>query len=67
MNKSCFENIDIILRGGKNMVTVKNKLVQLFRDHYINIVDRSYGIKPEKVELYIGSINKKGHLSFILD
>ena len=67
MNKSCFENSDIILRGGKNMVTVKNKLVQLFRNHYINIVDRSCGIKPEKVEPYIGSINKKGHVSFILD
>ena len=42
------------------------KLVQLFNDHYINIVERPCGFKPEK-EFDIGSSNKNKVLSSILD
>ena len=48
-------------------MTDKKKLVQLFNDHYINIVERSCGFKPEKVEFNIGSRNKNWVLSSILD
>ena len=49
------------------MITDEKKLVQLFNDHYINIVEWSYGFKPEKVEFDIGSGNKNGVSSSILD
>ena len=49
------------------MITDEKKLVQLFIDHYINIVERSCGFKPEKVEFDFESCNKNGVLSSILD
>ena len=49
------------------MITDEKKLVQHFNDHYINIVERSCGFKPEKVEFDIGSSNKIEVLSSILD
>ena len=41
--------------------------MQLCNDHYINIAERSYGFKPEKLEFDFGSCNKNGVLSSILD
>ena len=49
------------------MITDEKKLVQLFNDHFINIVERSCGFKPEKVEFDMGSSNKNEGLSSILD
>ena len=56
-----------MLRDDKKMIIDEKKLVQHFKDHYINIVKHSCGIKPEKVDFDIGSINQKGVLRFILD
>ena len=56
-----------MLRDDEKMITDEKKLVQLFNDHYINIVERSYGFKPEKVEFNFGSCSKNGALSSILD
>ena len=66
-NKGCLEKSDIMLRGDEKMITDEKKLLQLLNDHYINIVERSCGFKPEKVEFDFGSCNKNGVLSFILD
>ena len=66
-NKGCLEKSDIMLRGDEKMINNKKKLVQLFNEHYINIVERSCGFKPEKVEFDFGSCNKNGVLSSILD
>ena len=55
-----------MLRHDKKIITVEKKLVQLFNDHYINIAERSCGIKPEKLEFDTGSSNKTGVLSTIL-
>ena len=66
-NKGCLENRDIMLRDDEKMITDEKKLVQLFNDHYINIVERSCGFKPEKVEFDIGSSNKNEVLCSILD
>ena len=52
-NKGCLENSDIILRDSKKIITVEKKLVQLFHDHYINIIERSSVMKPEKLELIL--------------
>ena len=49
------------------MISDEKRLVPLFNDHYINIIERSYGLKPEKVEFDFGSCNKNGVLSSILD
>ena len=57
-NKGCLEKSDIMLRDDEKMITDEKKLVQLFNDHYINIVERSCGFKPEKVEFDFGSCNK---------
>ena len=66
-NKGCLEKSDIMLRDDEKMITDEKKLVQLFNDHYINIVERSCGFKPEKVEFDFGSCNKNRVLSSILD
>ena len=66
-DKGYLENSDIMLRDNEKMIADEKKLVQLFKDHYINIVEWSSGVKPEKVEFDIGSGNKNGFLSSILD
>ena len=53
-NKGCLENSYIMLRDDEKMITDEKKLVQLFNNHYTNIVERSCGFKPEKVEFDIG-------------
>ena len=42
------------------MITDEKKLVQLFNDHQINIVERSSGYKPEKVEFDLDHVIKVG-------
>ena len=49
-----------MLRDDKKMITDEKKLVQLFDNHYVNIVERSCGFKSEKVKSDIGSSNKNG-------
>ena len=58
-NKGCLENSDIMLRDDEKMITDEKKLVQLFNDHYVNIVERSCGFKPEKVEFDVELSKKK--------
>ena len=60
INKGCLENSDVMLRDDEKMITDEKKLVQLFKDHYINIAKRSCGFKPEKVDFDTGSDNESG-------
>ena len=48
-NKGCLDNCDIILRDDKKMISDDKRLAKLFNEHYINIVERSSGLKPEKL------------------
>ena len=48
-NKCCLENSEIMLRDDEKTITDQKKLVQSFNDHYITILERSCGFKPEKV------------------
>ena len=48
-NKGCLDNCDIMLRGDNKMITDDKRLAKLFNEHYINIVERSSGLKPEKI------------------
>ena len=66
-HKGCSKNSDIMSRDDEETITDQKKIVQLFNDHYINIVERSCGFKPEKVEFDFGSCNKDGVSSSILD
>ena len=47
-NKGCLENSDIMLIDDDEMVTDDKTLAKTFNEHYINIVERSSGLKPEK-------------------
>ena len=58
-NNGCLENRDIMLRDDKKIIA-DEKLVQLFNDHYINIVIRSCGFKSEKIQFDVGSGDKNG-------
>ena len=49
-NKVCRENSDIMLRDDEKMITDEKKLAQLFKNHCINIVERSCGFKTENAE-----------------
>ena len=48
-NKGCLDNCDIMLRGGNKMITGDKRLAKPFNEHYINIVERSSGLKPEEI------------------
>ena len=43
------ENAEIMLTEKDKIVTEEKELVRMFNDHYINIVERSCGIKPTNV------------------
>ena len=47
-NKGCLDNSDIMLRGDNEMKADDKRLAKLFNEHYINIVERSSGLKSEK-------------------
>lgn len=54
-NKGSRGNSDINLAGDEKIITDEKQFAQLFNDHYTNIVERSGGIKPEKVKFDIES------------
>ena len=49
-NKGCIENSDIMLINDDEMVTDDKTLAKTFNEHYINTVESSSGLKPEKIE-----------------
>ena len=49
-NKGCLENSDIMLINDDEMIADDKTLAKTFNEHYINIVERSSGLKPEKMK-----------------
>ena len=49
-NKGCLENTDIMLIHDDEIITDDKTLAKTFNEHYINTVERSSGLKSEKVE-----------------
>ena len=49
-NKGCLENGDIMLTDADEMVTDDKTLAKTFKEQYINTVERSSSLKPEKME-----------------
>ena len=48
-NKGCLDNCDIMLRGNNNTIADDKRLNKHFNEYYINIVERSSNLKPEKI------------------
>ena len=49
-SKGYLENSDIMLINDDEMVTDDKTVAKTFNEHYINTVERSSGLKPEKME-----------------
>ena len=48
-NKGSLDNSGIMLIGDTKMITDDKRLTKRFNEHYyINVVERSSGLKPEK-------------------
>ena len=48
-NKGFLENKDITLIEGNKIITSERELAKTFNEHYINIVEKSSGIKPKDI------------------
>ena len=48
-----------MLRGDNKMITDDKRLAKLFNEHYINIVERSSGLKPEKIVCHNKDFDKR--------
>ena len=58
-NKGCLDNSNIMLRGDNKMITDGKRLAKLFDEHYINIVECSSGLKPEKIVCHNEDFDKR--------
>ena len=48
-----------MLRGDNEMITDDKHLAKLSNEHYINIVERSSGLKPEKIVCHSKDFDKR--------
>ena len=51
LKKRFLENNDITLTEEYKVITIKRELAKTFDQHYINIVERSSGIKPKDLQV----------------
>ena len=51
LQKRFLENNDITLTEEYKVITIKRELAKTFDKHYINIVERSSGIKPKDLQV----------------
>ena len=58
-NKGCLVNSDIILRGDNEITADDKRLTKLFNEHYINIVERSSGLKSGKIVCHNEDFDKR--------
>ena len=58
-NKVCLDNCDIMLRGDNKMITDDKRLAKPFNEHYINIVERSSGLKLETIVCHNEDFDKR--------
>ena len=56
-NKGMIANNNITLIEGKNVITDEYKISQTFNKHYIIIIEKSCGKKPNKIGTTLGSLN----------
>ena len=65
-NKGMIANKDITLIDRKNVITDEYELSQIFNKHYINIVEKSCGNKPNKIGTTIASLNDSDVINRII-
>ena len=58
-NRVCLDNSDFVVSGDNEMITDDKRLAKLFNEHYINIVERSSGLKPEKIVCHNENLDKR--------
>ena len=56
-NKGMIASNNITLIEGKNVIKDEYKISQTFNKHYINIVEKSCGKKPNEIATTLGSLN----------
>ena len=65
-NKGMIANNGITLIDGKNVITDEYHISQAFNKHYINIVEKSYGNKPNKIGNTLGFLNDSDAIDRII-
>ena len=58
-NKNGLTNNDILIIQNDTTISYETQLTELFNDHYINIVEKSSGIKPTAITDINGSENRE--------
>ena len=58
-NKDCLDNCEIMLKGNNKMITDDKRLAKLLNENYINIKERSSGLKPEKIVCHNEHFDKR--------
>ena len=58
-NRGCLDNSDFMVSGDNEMITDDKRLARLSNEHYINIVERSSGLKPEKIVCHNEDLDKR--------
>ena len=66
-NKGMIASNDITLIEGKNVITDEYEISQTFKKHYINIIEKSCGKKPDKIGTILGSLNDRMSLTELLN
>ena len=65
-NKGMVASSDITLIEGKNVITDEYEISQTFNKHYINIVEKSCGNKPNKIGTTLGSLKNSDVIGRII-
>ena len=65
-NKRIVASNDITLIEGKNVITDEYEISQTFNKHYINIVEKSCGNKPNKIGTTLGSLKNSDVIGRII-
>ena len=66
-NKGCLENSDIMLINDDDMVTDDKTFAKTYNKHYIKTVERSNGLKPEKMEFENSFNSSRNNLHSIIN
>ena len=61
-NKSGISNDNIMIVDNERLITDDKELARMLNDHYINIVEKSSGVKPNSIEAQ----NKQGVIDIII-
>ena len=66
-SKGMIASSGITLTGGKNIITDEYGISQTFNKHYINIVKKSCGNKPNKIGTTLGYLNDSDVIDRIIN